>query len=83
MDIHVLFGQRKEDYPDQYAPEVLTAWDECSIDDNPSGWEDEVESLKKQHAECMAAMRVIVLKVDGDDIRKALLEPPTLKAEIR
>jgi len=35
MKIHVLFGQRKEEYVGQFAPEAIDAIDEFALDKNP------------------------------------------------
>lgn len=41
MKVYVLFGQRKESYPGQYAPEVLASIDEFGNDENPDYMIDE------------------------------------------
>ena len=83
MRIHVLFGQRKEDYDGQYAPEALLAWDEYSREDNYDGFEEAVENEKKTVGDQMTAMRVIDLEVDGDKIRRLLIGTPVVKATIK
>lgn len=82
MKIHVLFGQRKENYTGEYGPEVLLAWDEFLVDENPDRFADEIEEQKKAHASDMLAMRLIVLEVDYDQIRKLLVEAPIVTATV-
>lgn len=73
MKISILFGQRKETYDWEYGPEVLVAWDEYSIDENPDGFEKECDKAKYKYEAEMAAMRVIEIEVDGDKIRDLLM----------
>ena len=40
MIIYLIFGQRKEQYLGQYAPEVLDAIDEYGYDENAGEWLD-------------------------------------------
>jgi hypothetical protein len=82
MKIHVLFGQRRERYEGEHAPEILCAWDEWSIEENPDGFSEAVELARKEVGEEMVATRVIILDVDGDKIRKMLVGVPRVAAEI-
>ena len=35
FELHIIFGQRKESYPGEHAPEALDIADECTMDENP------------------------------------------------
>jgi hypothetical protein len=83
MKIHVLFGQRKEHYDGEFGPEVLAACDEFTADENPEGWDEELEKIKAEHVTEMAEMKVIDIEVDGDRIRKLLIGTPVIKGEIK
>ena len=83
MKLHILFGQRKESYEGEFGPEVLTATDEFTLEENPDRWESELETTKRMNADEMQAMREIVVEVDGDKIRNLLLVTPKVKGEIK
>ncbi len=83
MKIHILFGQRAERYEGEFAPEVLTARDEFTVEENPDGWESELSSTKAVSGKDMVAMREVVVEVDGDKIRNLLLVMPKVKGEIK
>ena len=72
MIIFALFGQRKEHYEGEYAPELLLAWDEYSVEENKDGWEKELKKARAGNQDEMVSMRVIAITVNGDYIRKAL-----------
>ena len=82
MLIYVLFAQRKEDYPEQYAPEVLVAWDEFCVDGNLEGWEETKKRAIEACGDQLTATREITLSVSGDKIRAMLVETPSVKAKI-
>jgi hypothetical protein len=80
MQIHVLFGQRKERYAGEYGPVIIAADDEYSAEDNPD-W------LLQQKAEAEAdgdfeSVAIITFEVSQDEIMKRLrpqLEPLAAK----
>lgn len=74
MDLHVLFMQRKERYEEEFGPEVLVAWDEYCVNENPDGFWEEVDTAKKKHEECSAGFALIKVTVDGDAVRKMCLQ---------
>lgn len=83
MKVHILFGVRKEDYPGQYGTEARLAWDEYCIEENPEGWAKAVEEERKLVGDDMQAMKVVVLDVDEDRIRKLVVgDTPVVKARI-
>lgn len=83
MKIKVLFGQRKESYPGEYGPEVLFAWDEFCVDQNPEGFADALEKTRAEYAPDMAAMRLLDVEVDQDRIRRLLLATPMVSGTVR
>jgi hypothetical protein len=74
MDLHVLFMQRKERYEGEFGPEALTVWDEFSVDENPEGFDEDVEAQKKDHAEAAAGFALVKITIDGDKVRKMCLQ---------
>lgn len=81
MKLHVIFGQRKERYLGEYAPEVLAAMDEVGNSDNPDYLADVVTAAKSTDE--FENVVVINIEVNGAQIMD-LLRPTsrTLKAEI-
>jgi len=82
MKIHVLFGVRKEAYEGQYGTEVRLAWDEYCIEENPEGWDEAVEKERQAIGDDMQAMRVVVLDVNENEIRKLIIGTPVVEAKI-
>jgi hypothetical protein len=82
MKLHILFGQRKEAYEGEHAPEPLLCWSEFEIDDNPEGWEEAKEKEIENGKSWLQATREICLSVDGDRIRQLLVGIPTVAASI-
>lgn len=82
MDLHILFIQRKETYPMEYAPEALVVWDEYAMEENPEGFEELCAKSLKEHGDQVAAHRVVRLRVDQAKIRELLLGTPLVKAEL-
>ena len=73
MRIYMLWGQRKCDYPNQYAPELLGAVDEFTDEDNPS-WLD--GKLKEYFSDKeFVSVSIIRADVDDDVIDQALAIP--------
>jgi hypothetical protein len=82
MKLHVLFGQRKQRYDGEFAPEALDCWDECSIDQNPAGFEQSIAGAMATYTSEMSAMRVIVVEVDGDKIERLLNRAPAVAGTV-
>lgn len=81
MRLHVLYAQRKESFPGEYAPEVLAAIDENGQSDNP-------EYVAGEKSKAVAtgefeSVVVVTLEVNGEKIME-MLRPsrPVLAAEI-
>lgn len=74
MDLHVLFMQRKERYEGEYGPEVLTAWDEYCVYENPEGFEKELETQKMAYEKQAAGFALIKIRVNGDKVREMCLQ---------
>src|ERR1700677_3385044 len=79
MDLHILFGQRKEQYDGEHTPEALLCWTEYDIEENAEGWDIAVAATKETNAANMMAMRVVRVAVDGDKIRSLLVVPPRVE----
>ena len=71
--IYVLFMQRRESYPGQYGPEVVCAIDEFCLDENPEGWEKQVEKGKKDNESDAAGFAMVKIEVDQAKIRRRRL----------
>lgn len=82
MDLYILFGQRKESYDGEYAPEALLCWTEYDVDGNGEGWETALAETKKANAAHMVAMRVVRVSVNQDKIRHLLLVPPKVEGAV-
>ena len=81
MNLAILFGQSKEEYEGQYAPEPLECWSEFNVEENPEGFEEACDDAKANNG-YMTAYKVINIEVDQDKIRELLIGTPTLKGEI-
>lgn len=83
MKLHILFGQRKCEYPGQYAPEALECWDEFCIDENPDGFE---EACEKRLAECgkdsFSSTRVVIVTVDDNKLDEVLNSTPEIEGSV-
>lgn len=76
MIIKSLWIQRKCDYPDQYAPELIAAIDEYGNDDNPDYIDDEYKkALQEQLNGEYVSITIIDIHVPEIDINKALSIP--------
>lgn len=82
MKLHILFIQRNESYPGELAPEARIVWDEFAFDENPEQFEKECEQELLKLGPGIAAHRVIPVNVPQDEIRRLLLETPTVEGKI-
>lgn len=83
MKLFVLFGQRKESYSGEYAPEALLCWDEFCVEENPDGFEEACAAAKKEAQKNeIVRTRLIEIKVDGDKIDKLLNGNPSIEGFI-
>lgn len=78
MRITCLFGQRKSQ-PE--AIELMTAWDEYCIDNNPEGFEEDCERAKKSWGDELLQWRLVDLATSSTDLEK-LFTTPTLEGKI-
>jgi len=83
MRLHILFGQRRETYEGEYAPEALVVWDDYTFNENPEGFDKDVKDAEIAFATEMVAMRVFLVEVDQDKLRRLLLSMPTLQGDIK
>lgn len=82
MELHVLFGQRAESYEGEHAPEAFLVWDGGSVDENPEGFKRAVDEAKAELSSDIVATRVIVVRVDGERIRRLLIGTPVVEGGI-
>lgn len=82
MIIKVLFGQRKEDYEGQYAPEALEVMDEFGFEENAEWLEKKLEHHKRFNE--FVSLKIIDIKISNGDLDRILNpDPPTIKGEIK
>lgn len=70
MKVHILYAQRKESYPGEYAPEAIAVIDEVGMSDNPDYMAEQKEAAIKT-AEFESVV-VVTLEVNGAKIMEAL-----------
>lgn len=73
MKILVLFGQRVEAYPGEYAPEALACIAEIHHQDNPEYLEDEHKRLVASGE--FRSVVVVAIEIDAGALQ-SLLSPP-------
>lgn len=83
MILHVLFGQRFEEYEGEYGPEVLVCWDEFCVDENPEGFHKACDAAREEHGRDMAATRVIEVEIDQGKLRHALVGRVALVGKVK
>lgn len=83
MKLYVLFMQQKESYEGEYLPEVLVSWTEYERDENPDGFDIDIEDAKEEHEEAAAGFALVTLVVDGARLRDMCLgQDRVMKAQI-
>jgi hypothetical protein len=80
--IRSLWVTRKSIDAGFHPPELVAAWDEWSIDENPQGWADACKHALDSMGSDLAAHRYIDLFVSGDDL-DATFDPASLMAVAR
>ena len=61
LELHVIFGQSKESYPGEHAPEALDVADEFTMEENPEWLEGRLQEHQKNTSlEAVAVVRVTV-----------------------
>lgn len=83
MFLYVLFGQRKENYPGQYAPEALEVMDEYAYHENGEWLQEKL--LEGEKTGEFAALKIMEINLGSgsqDRIREALVGTPVLKGTL-
>lgn len=70
MKLFVLFGHRKEDYPDQHGLEALACATQADTDENPDYLPEQLE--KYQASREFGGLGIVQLEVSGADIRRRI-----------
>ena len=83
MIIKILFGQMKESYAEQYAPEALCCVDEYTDEDNPEFFEKECEKVIKLYGRDYVSSKIIEIEVNQDKIRELFLNNPKIDGYIK
>ena len=81
MKLYVVFAQREERYPGQYAPEAIAVADEYTNEDNPEYIKNEL----KKAGDSFIAADIFEVEIGGaeDAIRTRLLDPMNLKGTLK
>lgn len=74
MKLLVLFGQLKNSYPGQYAPDALACMTEYAHSDNPAYLEG--EHAKALESKAYESVALVALNVDGARIDELLSPKP-------
>lgn len=82
MNLHILFGQRKQSYDGEYAPEALVCWTEHDIEENPEGFDQAVLEATEKAKDDFSATRVIVVSVNVHKIARLLNESPVVEGTV-
>lgn len=84
MRLKLLALHRKESYPGQYAPEIVSVADEVCLDENPAWWEEEVEKWKRSVGDEASAWAELDVDIDRKAVDRALYpQSVTIKAVVR
>lgn len=81
MIIKVIFGQRKESYLGEYAPEALEVMDEYRYSENPdwlNGKYSEYEASKD-----FSSLRIIDIHIDNETLVGILNVTPAMTGKIK
>lgn len=70
MKLYILFGQRIERYPGEYAPEALEVMDEYGMEENPEYLDDKMQEFSK--TEEFESLAIVPLAVDQSSIMNLL-----------
>lgn len=70
MKLFILMGQRKCNYPGEYAIEALDIMDEFSVDENPHYLHDKMDGLRNTGE--FEALEIIPFNVDDGQIKERL-----------
>jgi hypothetical protein len=71
MRIVCMFGARKSSVDDnEPIIELMVAWDEYCIDENPEGFEEDCEKAKKSWGNDLAAYRMVDININEKELRE-------------
>lgn len=82
MKLFIIFGQRRERYEGEHAPEALEITDEFTMDENPDWINEKLEEHQANKDFLSVKIIEVNIKNGVDRVRTALLAPPTLEGEI-
>lgn len=77
MKLYVLFGQRKETYEGQFAPEALDVIDEYSMEDNTEYMDKSLAQQMEKYGDHFEGMAWFPIVIEGDvevTVRQILLQ---------
>lgn len=81
MKLHILFGQRKEDYPGQYAPEALEVMDEYGYDENGEWLQNKLEEYWGHNE--FVSLKIIEVDVGSTEaLRGLLVGTPSIQGKV-
>jgi hypothetical protein len=72
VKIYALFMQRKEPYEGAYGPELLTAWDEFSADDNRVGFKEDCDRQLAMVGDEAESHAVVIIDIPLAEVMKVL-----------
>jgi hypothetical protein len=81
MIIYILFAQRREAYPGQYAPEALATMNEFDYEENGQWLHTKLEECEKSDE--YVALKILGVDVGSQDkLRELLVGAPTIEGTI-
>ena len=80
MKLHVIFGQRKCNYPGEYAPEALDFADECIMDNNSDFLEECLTKHKKDDS--LQSVGILIVHIPNEAIDNLLFPRVEVQGEI-
>jgi len=80
MKLYILFGQRKQRYEGEIAPEALEIMDEYSFDDNSSWIDDKLKEY--QRTKEFEFLKILVIEINQEQFDRLFFEKEILKGNI-
>ncbi len=81
MKLYILFGQRKESYYGEYAPEALEVIDEYCHDENPEYIKNKLEEFSQETYQ-FESVKIIPVEVNQEVISRRLRDTDVIKGVI-
>lgn len=78
MRIELLILQRKESYPGELRPEIVSLVDEVTQDENPDWWPEEIEKQKRSMEDEAERWVIVSTEIPDAEIARALYPEVTL-----